>query len=107
GGGEFSGDQAGTARGEKKDTPLLMTESHVPAVAGAEPARDLVTPATVATGPAQARFSAQKPAGRGADVPAIELVDVVKVFHARREEITAVRELDLAVREGACFSLLC
>jgi len=83
-----------------------MTESHVPAVAGAEPARDLATPATVATGPAQARSSAQKPAGRGADVPAIELVDVVKVFHARGEEITAVRELDLAIREGEFFSLL-
>src|SRR5215468_4062373 len=83
-----------------------MTESHVPAVAGAEPARDLATPATVATGPAQARSSPQKPAGRGADVPAIELVDVVKVFHARGEEITAVRELDLAIREGEFFSLL-
>src|SRR5215470_3882673 len=83
-----------------------MTESHVPAVAGAEPARDLATPATVATGPAQARSSAQKPAGRGADVPAIELVDVVKVFHARGEEITAVRGLDLAIREGEFFSLL-
>ena len=83
-----------------------MTESHVPAVAGAEPARDLATPATVATGLAQARSGAQKPAGRGADVPAIELVDVVKVFHARGEEITAVRELDLAIREGEFFSLL-
>src|SRR5262249_45254696 len=104
--GAYSGDHARTARCEKKDTPLLMTESHVPAVAGAEPARDLVTPATVATGPAQARFSAQKPAGRGADVPAIELVDVVKGFHARRGEITAGRELDLAIREGEFFSLL-
>src|SRR5262249_62401143 len=69
--GAYSGDHARTARCEKKDTPLLMTESHVPAVAGAEPARGLVTPATVPTGPAQAPFRAPTPAGPGADVPPI------------------------------------
>jgi len=83
-----------------------MTESNVPAAAGTEPAPDLVTPATFATGQAQRRPGTQKTAGRGVDVPAIELVDVVKEFQARGEVVVAVRGLDLTIREGEFFSLL-
>ena len=78
-----------------------MTESHVPALAGTEPAADLARPAAP-TG-SQARDRAD--AGRR-DLPAIELVGVVKEFQARGEVITAVRWLDLAIREGEFFSLL-
>ena len=83
-----------------------MTESHVPAMAGTERARDLATPATFTTGQAQPGFGAQNPAGRSTDVPAIELVGVVKEFHARGEVVTAVRGLDIVIREGEFFSLL-
>jgi spermidine/putrescine ABC transporter ATP-binding subunit len=83
-----------------------MSESKVPAAAGTEPALDLATSATFAAGRAQPRSGTQEPAGRDADVPAIELVGVVKVFQARGEEIIAVRDLDLAIREGEFFSLL-
>jgi spermidine/putrescine ABC transporter ATP-binding subunit len=83
-----------------------MTESNVPAAAGTEPAPDLATPATFATGQARPRPATQKPAGQGADVPAIELVGVVKEFQARGEVVVAVRGLDLTIREGEFFSLL-
>jgi len=83
-----------------------MTESNVPAAAGTEPAPDLVTPATFAADQAQPRPTIQKTAGRGADVPAIELVGVVKEFQARGEVVVAVRGLDLTIREGEFFSLL-
>ena len=83
-----------------------MTESNLPAAAGTEPAPDLVTPATFATDQAQPRPATRKPAGRGADVPAIELVGVVKEFQARGEVVVAVRGLDLTIREGEFFSLL-
>ena len=83
-----------------------MTESNLPAAAGTEPAPDLVTPATFATDQAQPRPATQKTAGRGADVPAIELVGVVKEFQARGEVVVAVRGLDLTIREGEFFSLL-
>jgi spermidine/putrescine ABC transporter ATP-binding subunit len=83
-----------------------MSDSNVPAAAGTEPAPDLATPATFATGQPQPRPGTQKPAGRGADVPAIELVGVVKEFHARGEVVVAVREIDLVIREGEFFSLL-
>jgi len=98
--------KSGTARCEKRDTPLLMTESNVPAAAGTEPVPDLTTPATFATDQAQPRPATRKPAGRGADVPAIELVGVVKEFQARGEVVVAVRGLDLTIREGEFFSLL-
>ena len=77
----------------------------MPAVAGTEPAPRLA-PATIATGQAQTLPGAQKPAGRGADLPAIELVGVVKEFQARGEVVVAVRGLDLVIREGEFFSLL-
>ena len=83
-----------------------MTESNVPAAAGTEPAPELVAPATFATGQAQTLPGTQKPAGRGADMPAIELVGVVKEFQARGEVVVAVRGLDLVIREGEFFSLL-
>jgi len=83
-----------------------MTESNVPAAAGPAPAPDLATPATFAAGQAQPRVGTQKPAGRGADVPAIELVGVVKEFQARGEVVVAVRGLDLVIAEGEFFSLL-
>jgi spermidine/putrescine transport system ATP-binding protein len=78
-----------------------MTESHVPALAGTEPAADVAESAV----PAGSRDRARADAGRG-DLPAIELVGVVKEFQARGEVITAVRWLDLAIREGEFFSLL-
>jgi spermidine/putrescine transport system ATP-binding protein len=94
------------ARREKRDTPLLMTESNVPAAAGTEPAPDLATPVTFATGRAEPRSGTRKPAGRDTDVPAIELAGVVKEFQARGEVVVAVRGLDLVIREGEFFSLL-
>jgi len=78
----------------------------MPAAAGTEPVPDLTTPATFATDQAQPRPATRKPAGRGADVPAIELVGVVKEFQARGEVVVAVRGLDLTIREGEFFSLL-
>jgi spermidine/putrescine transport system ATP-binding protein len=45
-------------------------------------------------------------AGKDKALPAIELEGVVKEFHSRREVVTAVRWLDLAIREGEFFSLL-
>jgi spermidine/putrescine transport system ATP-binding protein len=83
-----------------------MTESNVPAAAGTEPAPDLAAPATFATGQATTLSGTQRPAGRAADVPAIELVGVVKEFQARGEVVVAVRGIDLAIREGEFFSLL-
>src|SRR5262245_16004336 len=100
------GAQARTARREKRDTPPLMTESNVPAAAGTEPAPDLATPATLTTAQAELRSGTERPEGRGADVPAIELVGVVKEFQARGEVVVAVRGLDLVIREGEFFSLL-
>ena len=78
----------------------------MPAAAGTEPVPDLTTPATFATDQAQPLPATRKPAGRGADVPAIELVGVVKEFQARGEVVVAVRGLDLTIREGEFFSLL-
>jgi spermidine/putrescine transport system ATP-binding protein len=40
------------------------------------------------------------------DVPAIELVGVAKTYHAHGEDVHAVREMNLAIREGEFFSLL-
>src|SRR6266536_2577478 len=39
-------------------------------------------------------------------LPAIELTGVVKEFHSGGEVITAVRGLDLAIRQGEFFSML-
>src|SRR5499427_4923331 len=78
-----------------------MTERHVPALAGTEPR---ATP-----GPGAVRKDTANPggaAGQGTPVAAIELSGVVKEFRARGEVITAVRGIDLEIREGEFFSLL-
>src|SRR5215467_5446340 len=78
-----------------------MTESHVPALAGTEPR---ATP-----GPGAVRKDTANPGGAvGLATPlaAIELSGVVKEFRARGEVITAVRGIDLDIREGEFFSLL-
>jgi spermidine/putrescine transport system ATP-binding protein len=83
-----------------------MTDSNVPAAAGTGPVPDLATPATFAMGRAEPWYGTRQRAGRGADVPAIELVGVVKEFQARGEVVIAVRGLDLVIREREFFSLL-
>jgi spermidine/putrescine transport system ATP-binding protein len=83
-----------------------MTESHVPALAGTEPAETSARPATLPGGRAPAQVSARASAGRTTDLPAIELAGVVKEFHARGEVVVAVRGLNLAIAEGEFFSLL-
>jgi len=55
---------------------------------------------------ARAPVGAQGGPRGAADLPAIELAGVVKEFQARGEVVTAVRGLDLAIREGEFFSLL-
>ncbi|HEX9357713.1 MAG TPA: ATP-binding cassette domain-containing protein, partial [Streptosporangiaceae bacterium] len=39
-------------------------------------------------------------------MPAIGLDGVVKEFHSRGEVVTAVRGIDLAIRQGEFFSML-
>src|SRR5215831_3660952 len=78
-----------------------MTERHMPALAGTEPG---ATP-----GPGAVRKDTANPSGAvGLATPlaAIELSGVVKEFRARGEVITAVRGIDLEIREGEFFSLL-
>ena len=79
-----------------------MTESQVPALAGTEAVPDLPEPASAHESPARGRPGMEE----GVALPAIELVGVVKEFHARGEVIIAVRGLDIAIREGEFFSLL-
>jgi len=76
----------------------------MPARTGTQPAADLAGPTVLPEG--QAPASAREDASQAAGLPAIELSDVVKEFHARGEVVTAVRGLDLAIREGEFFSLL-
>jgi spermidine/putrescine transport system ATP-binding protein len=83
-----------------------MTESHVPAMAGTEPATDLAGSAAPPGSQAGALVGAHAAARRATELPAIELADVVKEFHARGEVVTAVRGVDLAIAEGEFFSLL-
>jgi spermidine/putrescine transport system ATP-binding protein len=78
-----------------------MTESHVPAMAGTEPA----------AGPSPGEVYAETAHPGGAaheatSLPAIELSGVVKEFRARGEVVVAVRGIDLEIREGEFFSLL-
>jgi spermidine/putrescine transport system ATP-binding protein len=79
-----------------------MSESHVPALAET---RGAASPPELATAP-ESQARGRPGAEAGPALPAIELVGVVKEFHARGEVITAVRWLDLAIREGEFFSLL-
>jgi spermidine/putrescine transport system ATP-binding protein len=71
-----------------------MTDMHVPAMADraqvTQPADHRRTPSDLAD----------------ARLPAIELSAVTKEFHSRGEVVTAVREMDLQIREGEFFSLL-
>ncbi len=53
-----------------------------------------------------ARAAAAGEAGPDAALPAIELAGVAKEFHSGGEVVTAVRDMDLAIREGEFFSLL-
>ena len=78
-----------------------MTERHVPALAGTEPAggRGPAAPPTEA-----ARYAGA--AREAASLPAIELSGVVKEFRARGEVIVAVAGIDLEIAEGEFFSLL-
>ena len=78
-----------------------MTERHVPALAGTEPAAG-PGPAVSATESARARAAAQE----RASLPAIELSGVVKEFRARGEVVVAVAGIDLDIAEGEFFSLL-
>jgi spermidine/putrescine transport system ATP-binding protein len=78
-----------------------MTERHVPALAGTEPAsrpgRDAAP-----THAARSAGAAREPA----TLPAIELSGVVKEFRARGEVVVAVAGVDLEIAEGEFFSLL-
>jgi spermidine/putrescine ABC transporter ATP-binding subunit len=70
-----------------------MTEMQAPAEAGSGPGR--------ASAPAPAM-----PANGASGLPAIQLSGVTKDFHAGGEVISAVREMDLQIREGEFFSML-
>ncbi len=61
-----------------------------------------------AAGRAAARASqtGTRTVGEPGQQPAIELIGVVKEFHSGGEVITAVRGLDLAIRQGEFFSML-
>jgi len=91
-----------------------MTERHVPALAGTESDAGASPAGTASAGTASSdaatRFASaattRENAGGTAGLPAIELNDVVKEFHARGEVITAVAGIDLQIREGEFFSLL-
>ena len=83
-----------------------MTESYVPALPGTEPAANLAGSATPPGSQARGAVGARGRARHATDLPAIELADVVKEFQARGEVVTAVRGVNLAIREGEFFSLL-
>jgi spermidine/putrescine transport system ATP-binding protein len=70
-----------------------MTEMQAPAEAGSGPGH--------ASAPAPAM-----PANGASGLPAIQLSGVTKDFHAGGEVISAVREMDLQIREGEFFSML-
>jgi spermidine/putrescine transport system ATP-binding protein len=68
---------------------------------------DMQAPAAAGSGPAPAWAPGPVATATGADgLPAIELSGVTKDFHAGGEVISAVREMDLQIREGEFFSLL-
>jgi spermidine/putrescine transport system ATP-binding protein len=70
-----------------------MTDMQAPAEAGSGPGHSSASvPGTTANGPG--------------GLPAIELSGVTKDFHAGGEIISAVREMDVQIREGEFFSLL-
>jgi spermidine/putrescine transport system ATP-binding protein len=68
---------------------------------------DMQAPAEAGSGPGQASAAAPATTANGASgLPAIEMSGVTKDFHAGGEVISAVREMDLQIREGEFFSLL-
>jgi spermidine/putrescine transport system ATP-binding protein len=68
---------------------------------------DMQAPAAAGSGPAHASAPGPVATAPGANgLPAIELSGVTKDFHAGGEVISAVREMDLQIREGEFFSLL-
>jgi spermidine/putrescine transport system ATP-binding protein len=71
-----------------------MTDMHVPAMADR----------AEVTQPAYHRLTS--PGFADGRLPAIELSAVTKEFHSRGEVVTAVRQMDLQIREGEFFSLL-
>jgi spermidine/putrescine ABC transporter ATP-binding subunit len=75
-------------------------------MAGTEPSRGRTAPATLQASRAHGLAGSDRPTDRAAALPAIELAGVVKEFQTRGEVITAVRWLDLTIREGEFFSLL-
>jgi ABC-type Fe3+/spermidine/putrescine transport system ATPase subunit len=79
-----------------------MTDTDAPAADGRRPSA-----ATVGATAGNRAATAVDDAGAVDDtVPAIELAGVAKEFHARGELITAVRGIDLAIRQGEFFSML-
>jgi len=66
---------------------------------------DMQAPAVAESGPLSAA-AAGGPAAESGLLPAIELAGVVKEFHSGNEVVTAVRDMNLRIREGEFFSLL-
>jgi spermidine/putrescine transport system ATP-binding protein len=79
-----------------------MTDTDVPAADGRRPG------AATVGGKAdrQAASATDRPGAADDTVPAIELAGVVKEFQSRGEVVTAVRGIDLAIRQGEFFSML-
>ncbi len=76
-----------------------MTETHAAAVPEPVPRRDRQ--------PDRDRAAARETEGdTAAGVPAIELAGVSKDFHVHGEVVSAVKGIDLAIREGEFFSML-
>jgi spermidine/putrescine transport system ATP-binding protein len=61
---------------------------------------------SVLTGTTPGGTAADQAGQQAETLPAIELTGVVKEFHSGGEVITAVRGLDLAIRQGEFFSML-
>jgi spermidine/putrescine transport system ATP-binding protein len=83
-----------------------MTDSHVPAVAGIAQDQPTARHRAARQDLLAGTGTLGSQPGQPAAVPAIELIAVVKEFHARGEVVTAVRGIDLAIGEGEFFSLL-
>jgi spermidine/putrescine transport system ATP-binding protein len=66
---------------------------------------DMRVPAVADSGPATAQVLTASDA-EGSGLPAIELSGVTKDFHSGGEVVTAVRDMNLQIREGEFFSML-
>jgi spermidine/putrescine transport system ATP-binding protein len=68
---------------------------------------EMQAPAEAGIGPRHASAHSAANTANGADgLPAIQLSGVTKDFHAGSEVISAVREMDLQIRQGEFFSML-